>query len=227
MENSDWKNLILSIGELNIRKITPIEAALLIEKAINSGMTRKEIAEKCLLKGPSMIGKLFKLLKTQKKYWHLIDWGSENPVISMTTAEIISSYDYDVQDKLFEAVIKFNFNKDEVSYIGQRIKRSGLSVEECIIEGKKKRLGPDVLSYIIIGTFNKQSQNVLNNLTQYRRDELLQNYFDNNYPDYTMKVKSKVTGFTIIISEKNVNDILSRNINNIEKDLNEVICKTK
>ena len=107
MENKEWKNLILSIGLLNIRKITPIEAALLIDKAIKEGMSRKEIAEKCLLSDNSMIGKLHKLLKAQKKYWHLIDWGSEDPVIAMTTAEIISSYDLDVQDQLFDSVIKY------------------------------------------------------------------------------------------------------------------------
>ena len=227
MENKDWKNLILSIGELNIRKINPIEAALLIKKALDSGMSRKEIAEKCLLADPSMIGKLYKLLKVQKNYWHLIDWGSEDPVISMTTAEIISSYEPDVQDQLFDSVIKYNFNKTEVNFIGQRIKRSGLTVEECIIEGRNNRHGPEILCYVILGTFNKQTQDVLSKLTQYQRDEVIHDYFNDNYCDYSLKVKSKVTGFTVIISEQSVNDIISKDINKIEKELNEIISKTK
>ena len=226
MENKDWKNLILSVGKLNIRKLTPVEVALLIQKAIDEGMTRKEIAERCMLADSTMLGKFLNLLKLEKEYWHLIDWSSDS-IISLTSAQKVAQHDRIIQNQMLESIMKYEFNKVEVDSLGQRIKRSGLSVEECIKEARNKRHGPQVLCYVILGTFNKQTQDVLSKLTQYQRDEVIHDYFNDNYCDYSLKVKSKVTGFTVIISEQSVNDIISKDINKIEKELNEIISKTK
>ena len=41
------------------------------------------------------------------------------------------------------------------------------------------------LCYVILGTFNKQTQDVLSKLTQYQRDEVIHDYFNDNYCDYS------------------------------------------
>jgi hypothetical protein len=226
MENKEWKNLILSVGKLNIRKLTPVEVALLIQKAIDEGMTRKEIAERCMLADSTMLGKFLNLLKLDSQYWHLIDWSSDS-IIALTSAQKVAQHDRIIQNQILESIMKYEFNKLEVDSLGQRIKRSGLSIEECINEARNKRYGPPVLCYVVLGTFSKQTQDVLSKLTQYEKDQVVDNYFKQNYCEYLLKIKSKVTGFTIIISEKSVNEIISKDLNKIEKELNEFICKTK
>ena len=180
MENKDWKNLILSIGKLNIRKLTPIEVAVLIQDAIDEGFSRNEIAERCMLKGSTMLSKFLNLLKLSEDYWHLIDWSTDS-LISFTSAQAVAQHERVIQTQLLESIIKHHFNKDEVYAIGQRVKRSGLSIEECISEARNKRHGPQVLCYVFLGSFNKQTQELIGRLTQYERDNIVLSYFNTKY----------------------------------------------
>lgn len=227
MEKSDWKNLILSIGKFHIRKRSPVEVAKLILKAERAGFSRNEIAERCHLKDSSMLSKFTNLLKLPEDYWGLIDWPETGAPISMTAAEKVAQHDTEIQKIILDARLKYGFNKDEISFLGQRIKRSGKSPEECIKESLNRRNGPVILFGVLMGSYYEETIQICWNKTQYEKDEILALFFRTKYPEETIKVKSRNNGFTIITSKQELFQQLSRNQEELEKQINEFICKTK
>jgi hypothetical protein len=229
MTNNDWKNLILSVGDSHLtpRPCSPIEIAQLIEKAKNSGYTTKEIAERCHF-GATMVSKFANLLKVSKDFWHLIDWGGDDEgLISFTAAQMVAQHNENLQKEILAAKLKYGFNKDEISFLGQRIKNSGMTIEQCIEESSRKRHGPPILFWLLMGAFSENAQKVIVNLSQLERDNILRDFFNKNFPDKKIVAKSKLTGFSLVINDSELFKELNNNKEIIETKINEFICQTK
>ena len=228
MTNNEWKSLILSVGKSHLepRPASPLEVAKLIQKARDSGLSSEEISEKCHF-GVSMITKFTNLLKVTEEYWHLIDWGENEGLISPTGAQAVAEYDEKVQKVILAATLKHGFNKDEISFLGQRLKKSGMTEEECIVESVNRRHGAPILFWLIMGSFSQSAQNIFTNLSQLERDNILKEFFNKNYPEKKIVAKAKLIGFSLVIRDKELFNELNPQKETIESKINEFICQTK
>ena len=106
---------------------------------------------------------------------------------------MISNHDLKIQEKIFNAKLKYNFNKDEISLLSQRINNSDLSVEECIIEAKNRRHGPEILCGIILCKFREENSEKLNSLTLFDINNMLLTFCEEKFGDHVViKAKTKI-----------------------------------
>lgn len=226
MTNNNWKNLILSVGKLHIRKLSPIEVAEHIALAEDAGFSLKEIASKCQLEGPSILSKFKNLLKIRKDYSHFIDWAEQGALVSFSIAQLVGKLDMGAQKLVLDAKMKYNLNKDEIRGINQRIERSGKTAEECVqevIDLKQK-----IIIRLFIGSLHNDTIEVIKNLLQSEKDKLIQAFLTEFYPFTNIIGKIGKKDFALLVHdetlfqnismkslelENKINDFLNRNIN--------------
>lgn len=202
MKNSNWKNLILSVGKFHIRVLSPIEVAEHINLAQQDGFSLKEIALRCDVT-PAMLSKFKNLLKIREDYWHLIDWGEPgSSIIAFSIAQSIARFDEGVQKQILDAKIKYKFNKDNINTLNQRIDLSGKTVKECIEEEAAKKQ-KTVIS-LLIGSLFAPTVEKLNTILQFDKDKLIQSFFDNEYHEYKVIAKLGKKEFSVIIQDSNL-----------------------
>jgi hypothetical protein len=220
MKNDDWKNLILSVGKLHIRILSPIEVAQTIVKAEESGFTLKEIATRCLLKDPSILVKFKNLLKIREDYQYMIDWAEEGATISFTIAQSVAKWNPEIQKLILDAKIKYKLNKTEISNINQRIDRSGKTPEDCVKEAIAKK--NKIIINVFIGSIFPETFKIIKDLTQYEKDKILKEYISSNYPDENIVNKVGKNEFTLLIYSVELFNRISSSALDIEKRVNEL-----
>src|SRR5213082_1817037 len=100
------RDLIMSVGTHHgKRRISPIEAGLLIEKSLNAGCTVETCAQFLGFKDPSMVSWFVKLLKVNTSLHHLIGWGRAPATVSFIAATELGTLNEDEQTEAFDMVI--------------------------------------------------------------------------------------------------------------------------
>ena len=86
LEQKEYQDLILSIGtHRGSRRLSPLEVARLIDKALNSGATRKDCTQ-ALQVSSTQISTFLKLLTLAPEIQYLAGWrGSKNATIAFST----------------------------------------------------------------------------------------------------------------------------------------------
>ena len=125
------RQLILSVGtHRSERPLSPIEVAKLMQKALDAGEKRKEIADRLHLNGSTIIGRFTRLLSLPPQIQHLIGWGSDPTTLSFTTASGIACLEStQEQTTLAKAVLESQLNKSEIVQVVQIRQRSRNSIE--------------------------------------------------------------------------------------------------
>ena len=179
------RQLILSVGtHRSERPLSPIEVAKLMQKALDAGEKRKEIADRLHLNGSTIIGRFTRLLSLPPQIQHLIGWGSDPTTLSFTTASGIACLEStQEQTTLAKAVLESQLNKSEIVQVVQIRQRSRNSIESCIETVLNQR--PVIQRrHVIIGELQSERlKDELKQVSQLGRDNLLQSALERHVPN--------------------------------------------
>jgi hypothetical protein len=168
------RDLIMSVGTHHgKRRISPVEAGLLIQKALKAGCSAEVCAQFLGFKDPSMVAWFAKLLRVDPTLHHLIGWGKAAGTVSFIAATEIGTLNEDEQKEAFDLVISNQLSKLEVFQAVQLRKRSKRRICECVEEVTRMR--PRVTrKFLFLGAVaGDPVKQYLSNLKQPERDELM------------------------------------------------------
>ena len=224
---SEISKLILSVGtRKSVRPLSPVEVGKLIQKALDAGEKREEIADRLHLDGSTVIGRFIRLLSLPVQVQHLIGWGSDPATLSFTAASMIARLNsHQEQNVLAKASLENQINKSEIIQVVQIKQRSGNSIENCIKAVLDQR--PIVEKrHLIIGELQSEKlKAILKQLSQLDRDDLLQATLDryiSNIPYLGCKLGDKY--FLLVGDDRFHNAILSLS-DDFEKTITEYLMK--
>lgn len=185
LSSYEVRQLILSVGtHKSTRPLSPVEVAKLMQKALEAGEAKREVAAKLLLKDSSIIRRFIRLLSLPSEVQQLVGWGSNPTTVSFTAGSEIARLGTD-QDRLAlaTAALQNRFNKSEIMQVVQIRMRAGKPIEECVKAVLNQR--PVIeRRHVIIG--NLQSERLKDELKQFsqlERDNLLQSALDRCGPN--------------------------------------------
>jgi hypothetical protein len=130
LENGELRDLILSIGtHQGDRRLSPLEVARLLQKAVAAGSTRAELAEALRLQGTTMIGRFLRLLKLDNQIADMVDWGAAPGRLSLTQAQEIARVDSSHHPRLVDLALENDLSSGELRSVVQRMERAGETPE--------------------------------------------------------------------------------------------------
>jgi hypothetical protein len=167
--------LLLSVGtHRKDRKLSPIEVARLIQKAVSSGASRKECAGRLQIR-TTQIAAFLDLLKLALDVQDLADWGgsSASGIPFSSLAQLAGLKEASEQIRAARAILANRLSWKEVVQLVQLKNRSNKSIEEAIEAILKLR--PQVEKrHIFVGSIIHDAvRSVLSRLTQAERDKSL------------------------------------------------------
>lgn len=209
---SEIRDLILSVGtRKSVRPLSPVEVGNLIQKAMDAGEKREEIADRLHLDGSTLIGRFIRLLTLPDHVQPLIGWGSDPATLSFTAASMIARLDSaQDQDTLTKAALESQLNKSEIIEVVQIRQRSGNSIENCI--KAVLNLRPIIEKrHLIFGQLQSEELiTVLKQTSQLKRDSLLQSAIERQALNITpLNTKLGDRYFLLVGDEQFYNEIMS------------------
>ncbi len=222
---SEISQLILSVGtHRSERLLSPIEVARLINRTIEAGEKREQIAERLHLNDSTIIGRFLRLLSLPSQVQQLINWGSNSTTLSFSVATEIARLKYTQQQiSLAKAALENQFNKSEIVQVIQLHNRSGNPIESCIEAVIKQR--PTIeRRHLILGELRSKELIVeLKSKSQQERNELLRStlerYIHNISP---MSVKLGDGLFLLVGDDRFHNEVMSIS-DDIEKTITDYL----
>ena len=185
MSSYEVRQLILSVGtHRSARPLLPVEVAQLMQRALDAGEKRADIAGKLYLEDSTIIGHFTRLLSLPTQVQQLIGWGSDPATVSFTTAAIIARLKCDQeQSVLAKAALENQFRKSEIIQIVQIRLRSENPIEDCIQAVLDQR--PIVEKrHLIIGELQSEKlTEELQQISQLERNNLLQSILERYVPE--------------------------------------------
>ena len=169
------RQLILSVGtHKSKRPLSPVEVAEFMQRAMDAGEKRTDIADKLHLEDPSIIGHFIRLLSLHLQVRQLVGWGVDPATLSFTAAAAIARLKSSrEQSELAKAALENQFNKSEILQIVQIRHRSEKSLENCIKTVLDQR--PIIEKrHVIIGELRSEKlKNKLRQISELERNNLL------------------------------------------------------
>ena len=168
------RDLILSVGtHRGARRLSPLEVAQLIQKALDHGSSRKECSA-ALGVGTSQIGTFLKLLSLNAEVQHMAGWGgSSRASIAFSSLAELRRLNSADQVSVATAILKERLKWKEVIEVVQIRERSGKTVEECVADVVRRRPVIET-QHVFIGRVDRLTSVELGDLDQASRDGLLQ-----------------------------------------------------
>lgn len=161
-------------GHKKGRLLSPVEAGLLLCKAIDAGSSLEKCAEEVNL-DKTGIRRFQRLTVLPEDLRHLIVWGpNRDDGIGFSTAvELSKIKDPDEQISVSTTVLANKLSSKETRYLIQLLERTGRTIDDCLLEILNLR--PTIEKrYVFIGSVNDLGiQNSLAKLTQNKRDSIL------------------------------------------------------
>lgn len=194
------KLLLLSIGtHRGARLLSPVEVASLLRKAIEGGASLAECAASVHLEGPSWVSRFLSLLKLPDDVRHVIHWGRSGGTLAFTSAFELSRLD-DASDqrRAVQAVLEYDLNTSEVRQLVQARKRSNKNIDECVTAVLKMRPQIETRHVFIGSVLRDDSRARLRQLSQMRRDEILQSILINTFKDLRVTGRLGPEKFTLV-----------------------------
>jgi len=170
------RSLLRSVGiHRKTRKLSPAEVGRLIQKAIESGSTRKECADRLQI-GATQVSVFLDLLKLSPEIQHLADWagGSGSTVAFSSLAQLAGLKEQFDQPRAAEAILTHRLTWKEVVQLLQLKKRSGNTIDQCIDAVLKLR--PQIETrHIFVGSIVEGAlRSTLSRLPQLQRERLFE-----------------------------------------------------
>ncbi len=203
LSSSEVRQLILSVGtHKSARPLSPVEVAKLMDKALEAGEKRREIAARLLLEDSSIIGRFIRLLRLPPDVQQLIGWGSDPATLSFTAgSEIARLEDEQEQLALATAALENRFSKSEIMQVVQIRQRSGNSIKECMKAVLNQR--PVIeRRHVIVGSLQSERlKDSLRQISQLERDNLLQSALDRYSPNIPRLGSKLGDGYFLLIGD--------------------------
>lgn len=220
----EYKKLILSVGtHRGKRLISPVEAAVLFEKAQAAGASLAACAKAVHLEGPTWIGRFLNLLKLPEDVRHLVDWGRGPGAVTFTSATEIARLD-DPNDKrgAIEAALANDLSSAEVRQLVQLKKRSGRAIAECAEGVLKMRPQVDV-RHVFIGSVSEELRERLRGIGQYARDEIFAGAVGNVVGSLRVSGRLGAERFTLV-GGKDFSSVIAAKQDLLEREINEALA---
>ena len=219
---TEVQDITLSVGtHRGVRRLSPLEVAGIIEKAVDAGTSRKECAS-ALGIGPTQVGTFLKLLSLGSEIQHLADWrGTKNASVPFSTLAELARLPVNDQKKATEAVLRHDLRWKEVIQLTQIRDRSGLSIEECIESILKLR--PQIETrHLFVGAITAAPlRDRLHSISQSDRDALLERILRRlTGPAYGAKGRLSDREFTVL-SRHDLPKLLEMTADQIEQIVND------
>lgn len=130
----ELRQLILSVGTgKSVRPLAPMAVARLIQRALDAGETRADIAERLHLVATTMIGRFTQLLSLPTEIQQMIGWRGESATIPVESAvQIARLKSTEDQITLSKALLESRLNRSDIRQVIQISQRSSNSIEKCI-----------------------------------------------------------------------------------------------
>ena len=185
LSSYEVRQLILSVGtHRSVRPLLPVEVAQLMQRALDAGEKRADIAGRLHLEDSTIIGHFTRLLSLPPQVQQLVGWGTNPATVSFTTAAIIARLK-SPQEKsvLAKAALENQFNKSEIIQVVQIRLRSKNPIEDCIQAVLDQR--PIVEKrHLIIGELQSEKlTEELQQISQLERNNLLQSTLERYIPE--------------------------------------------
>lgn len=121
----EYQDLVLSVGtHRGKRRLSPLEVAILINRGVQAGLTRRECAEQLGL-GTTQIGAFLKLLTLHESIAHLAAWGGgQRAHISFSSLSQLARLSPTDQVQAAEAILTYSLKWNEVVQLVQIMSRS-------------------------------------------------------------------------------------------------------
>ena len=185
LSSYEVRQLILSVGtHRSVRPLSPVEVAKLMQRALDAGEKRADIAGRLHLEDSTIIGHFTRLLSLPAQVQQLVGWGSDPTTVSFTAAAIIARLKC-AQEKsvLAKAALENQFRKSEIIQVVQIWQRSKNPIGNCIKVVLDQR--PIVEKrHLIIGELQSEKlKEELQQISQLERNILLQSTLERYVPD--------------------------------------------
>ena len=193
LSSSETRQLILSVGtHSSERPLSPIEVAKLMQKTLNTGERRIDIAEKLHLEDSTMIGRFVRLLSLPSEIQQCVGWRSNPSTLSFSAAtEIARLKSTQQQNVLAKAVLENRLNRYEILQVVQIQRRSEKSIEDSIKAVLDQRPVIERRHVIIGSLLSKRLKDDLEKMSQSERNDLLESALDRYGPN-TPRLGSKL-----------------------------------
>lgn len=194
------KRLVLSVGTHRVdRHLSPVEVALLFEKAINGGNSLADIAAAVQLDGTSWVNRFLSLLKLSPEVRHLVDWGRSGATLAFTAAvELARLGGAGDQQIAAQATLEHRLSSSEVRQLVQARIRSGKPMAECVRAVLKMRPVVETRHVFIGAVLEEDLKTLLKHMAQKERDALLTQVISKTYPLMKVSGRLGVDRFTLV-----------------------------
>ena len=224
LTRQEYRDLTLSVGtHRGDRRLSPLEVARLLDKALGAGTSRRECAA-ALGVGTSQIGTFLKLLVLASDIQHFADWrGTKSASIPFSTLAELARLSPQDQVPAARSVLRHNLTWKEVVQLAQIADRSGKGIEECIADVLKLR--PQIEThYLFVGAIISDSlRHDLGTLSQRDRDRLIaQTFFRLTGPDYGVRGRLGAEEFTVL-SQHDLPRLLNVEPDELEEIVNDAL----
>lgn len=218
----ELQDITLSVGtHRGARRLSPLEVAQLIDKALSVGTSRIECA-RILGISPTQVSTFLRLLALKTEIQHLADWRvSKNASVPFSTLAELSRLSPEDQVKAAEAILRNDLKWKEVVQLTQISDRSGKSIEECI--ASVLALRPQVETrYLFVGAVLTETLKVhLKSISQTKRDQMIDQVLRRLVgPSYGARGRLSDREFTVL-SQHDLTRLLDMSADQIEHAVNE------
>ena len=218
------QDMTLSVGtHRGTRRLSPLEVASLIDKALTIGASRKECAL-ALGIGPTQVSTFLKLLNLQPEIQHLADWrGTKNASIPFSTLAELARLSPNDQAKAAEAVLRHDMKWKEVVQLSQISDRSEQGIEDCI--DSVLRLRPQIETrHLFMGVITSDPLKThLRAIPQSERDVLMERTLRRLVgPEYDARGRLSDREFTVL-SQHDLPRLLSSTADQLQQAVNDTL----
>ncbi|MBU4186211.1 MAG: hypothetical protein KKI12_11440 [Proteobacteria bacterium] len=225
LNSNEAKNLLLSVGtHRKKRLLSPVEVAILFQRAINNGASKETCAQFVHLNSPDMIVLFLKLLELSPLVQLSTDWGQTGSTISFTSARLLSALSKDEQEITCQEIMTNQLNKSEVIQVIQLRKRSGRNITECLNEVVGMRPIITKIHLIMGAITNPDVQESLLKFSQIERDTLFRSIISEIYSaGEKLSGRLGIKRFSISTDERGFNIISSKHGPSFEHVINQTL----
>ena len=130
---NEMRDLLLSVGTHRAeRRLSPLEVTMLIQRMLDSGISRKECASSLGI-SVTQVSTFLALLSLDPQLQHLADWnGSRNASVPFSTLSEIAKLPSSVHRQVVDAVLRYEFRWKEVVQLVQISMRSREPISSCV-----------------------------------------------------------------------------------------------
>lgn len=204
----ELRQLILSVGtRKSVRPLSPVEVGSLIQRALDAGETRIDVAERLHLIGTTMIGRFTRILSLPAQVQQLVGWGADSGTIPIESASQIARLkEPEEQISLAKVVLESRLSKSEISQVIQIRQRSGNPIEKCIESVLNQR--PVIEKrHVIIGELQSEKlRESVRRTSQQERDNLLRSALEKHLPGFSSLGCKVGNGYFLLVGDDNFYD---------------------